>query len=174
MSTLGYILGSAALVLVVWNMRRHELTDRRLRRPAIIATAVCISFLHGIPTSGADGALVVTGILLGIACGAVGALATRVERGPDGGVVATGTPLAVGVTVVAFGGRMAFGFAAAHGLGPAIARFSGDLGIHSAKAWIAALVLMAVADLAVRALILWRRREAVAHGAPWMPGLRAA
>ena len=174
MSTLGYILGSAALLLVVWNMRSHELTDRRLRRPAIIATAVCISFLHGIPTSGADGALVLTGILAGIACGAVGGLATRVERGADGVVLAAGTPLAYGVTVAAFGGRMAFGFAATHGLGPAIGRFSADVGIHSEKAWIAALVLMAVTDLAVRAFILWRRREAVEHGTTWMPGLRAA
>jgi hypothetical protein len=175
MSTLDYILASAALALILWNMRRHELTDRRLRRPVIIAGAICLMFLHAVPTVGADGVLVAVGIMAGVGCGAVGALATRVERDDATGVVlATGTPLAVTVTAVAFAGRMAFAFAATHGLGPAIARFSSQVGIHSQQAWVASLILMAAADLVVRALILWRRRDRLVTGSGWTPGLQAA
>jgi hypothetical protein len=113
--------------------------------------------------------------MAGVGCGAVGALATRVERDDATGVVlATGTPLAVTVTAVAFAGRMAFAFAATHGLGPAIARFSSQVGIHSQQAWVASLILMAAADLVVRALILWRRRDRLAAGSGWTPGLQAA
>jgi hypothetical protein len=135
MTTLDYILGFSALALILFNMRRHELMDRRLRRPVIIAAAICVAFLHGVPTDGADGVLVAIGILAGIGCGAVGGLATRLERGDDGAVIATGTPVAVGVTAVAFAGRMAFAVAATNGLGPAIGRFSGEVGIHSPEAW---------------------------------------
>jgi hypothetical protein len=171
MSTLDYLLGFSALAVVLWNMRRHELTDRRLRRPLVIAGAVCVVFLHGIPTTGADGMLVLLGVLAGTVCGVIAGLATRVERDGKGAVLATGTPLAVGVTAVAFGARMAFAVAATNGLGPAIARFSSDVRIHSQRAWVAALVLMAVADLVARALILWRRREAVTRGSRLIPAL---
>lgn len=175
MSTFDYILGIGALVLILWNMRRHELTDRRLRRPVIIAVVVGISFLHAIPTAGADGVLVGFGALAGIACGTISALATRVERdGTTGAVISAATPLAVAVTAGAFVSRMGFAVAATNGLGPAIGRFSHGIGVDSAQAWIAALVLMAVADLVVRTLILWRRRSAVAAGQGWTCGLRSA
>jgi hypothetical protein len=74
-------------------------------------------------------------------------------------VIASATPLAYGVTLLAFGGRLAFAIAATNGLGPAIGRFSRSVGIQSEKAWVAALVFMAVADLVVRALVLWQRRS---------------
>lgn len=177
MSTLDYILALAALGLVLWNLRRHPLTDRRLRRPLIIAAIVCIAFLHGVPTAGADGALVALGILAGIACGAVSGLATRIERDErSGAIIATGTPLAVAVTAFAFAGRLGFAVAAANGLGPAIGRFSHSVGIHSAQAWIAALVLMAAADLVVRTLVLWRRRSLAggAGGPSWPAPLESS
>jgi hypothetical protein len=175
MSTFDFILGLSALAFIVWNMRRHELTSRRLRRPLIIAAAICLAFLHGVPIDGADGVLVAAGCLAGIGCGALSGLATRLELDARGHVIATGTPLAVGVTVVAFAGRMAFAVAATHGLGPAIARFSGEVGIHSQEAWVASLVLMAVADLAVRALILWQRRHSLATTSRyWTAGVHTA
>ena len=174
MSTLDYVLALSALAIVLWNMRRHELSDRRLRSPLLIAGVVCAVFLHGIPTTGSDGVLVAIGLLVGVGCGTVSALATRLERdGAGGAVVAVGTPLAVGVTAVAFAGRLAFAVAATNGLGPAIARFSSRVGVDSARAWVASLVLMAAADLVVRSLILWRRRAAITGG-DWTVGMRAA
>ncbi len=162
MNSFDYILGVVLLGFVLWNMRPHELTDRRLRRPLIIAAAICVSFLHGVPIAGADGVLVALGILAGLACGAVSARFTRVEPDERSGVIiAAASPLAIGVTAAAFVARMAFAVAATNGLGPAIARFSSQVGIHSAQAWVAALVLMAATDLSVRALMLWRRRVVV-------------
>jgi hypothetical protein len=162
MTIFDYVLGLGMLALVLWNMRRQQLTDRKLRRPLIIAAGICVAFLHGVPTAGADGVLVGLGVLVGIACGAVGGLATRVERDDAGRIMSSATPLAVGVTAAAFAARMGFAVAATNGLGPAIGRFSAQVGIHSAQAWVAALVLMAAADLVTRALILWQRRAAVA------------
>jgi hypothetical protein len=144
-------------------MRPHELTDRRLRRPVLVAAIICVAFLHGVPTAGGDGALVALGIATGVLCGLVSAGATRVERDPaTGRVVAVASGLAVAVTAGAFAARLGFAIAATNGLGPAIGRFSASVGIHSANAWIAALVLMAAADLVVRARLLRRRRDAVA------------
>jgi hypothetical protein len=175
MSTSGYIIGVAALVLVLWNMRRHELTDRRLRRPLIIAVVVCLSFLHAVPTAGADGALVAVGLLVGVACGAVSASATSVERDPHNGqVIAAASPLAVTVTGVAFAARMGFAVAATSGLGPSIGRFSAQIGVHSPQAWVAALVLMAAADLVTRAAVLWRRRQLLVADLASTASLRSA
>jgi hypothetical protein len=175
MSTLDYILGVSALGLILWNMRRHELTDRRLRRPVIIAAAVCFTFLRGLPTAGADGALVALGIVIGVSCGTLSALATRVERDETtGAILSAATPLAIGITAAAFLGRMAFAVAATNGLGPAIARFSSRINVHSAQAWVAALVLMAAADLVVRSVILRRRRDAISAGRTWTLTLGSA
>jgi hypothetical protein len=158
MTIFDYALGLAMLALVMWNMRRQELTDRKLLRPLLIAAGICAAFLHGVPTTGADGVLVGLGVLVGAGFGAVGGLATRVARDASGRIMASATPLAVIVTAAAFAGRMGFAVAATNGLGPAIGRFSAHVGIHSAQAWVAALVLMAAADLVTRALILWQRR----------------
>jgi hypothetical protein len=175
MSTFDYILGFAALALVLFNMRRHELTDRRLRRPLIIAAVICAAFLHTIPTAGNDGLLVAACIAIGAACGALSALATRVERDDaTGTVIADATPLAMAVTGLAFASRMGFAIAATNGLGPAIGRFSSDIGVHSQAAWVAALVLMAATDLVVRATILWRRRAAAVAGDGLVAGLQTA
>jgi hypothetical protein len=174
MTIFDYLIGLGALGLILWNMRRHEMTDRTLLRPLLIAGGVCAAFLHTVPTTGADGALVALGLAVGAGCGLVSALATRVERDGRGVVHATGTPLAIGVTAFAFLGRLGFAAAATNGLGPAIGRFSRDVGIHSEQAWVASLVLMAVADLAVRAIVLWHRRRALTAGAPLAAGARSA
>jgi hypothetical protein len=51
------------------------------------------------------------------------------------------------------------------------ARTTSEVGIHSQQAWVAALVLMAAADLVVRALILWQRRD---RHVRWSPAMNAA
>jgi hypothetical protein len=174
MTTIDYLIGVAALAFVLWNMRPKELTDRQLLRPLIIAVVVCVEFLHGVPTTGAAGALVAAGVLIGVGSGAVAALATRLERNGAGRVMAAATPLAIGVTAVAFGARMGFAVAATNGLGPAIGRFSASIGVHSAQAWVAALVLMAVADLVTRAAILWQRRRQATRLGCGMPEMTIA
>jgi hypothetical protein len=165
MSIFDYALGLSTLALVLWNMRRRELTDRRLLRPVIIAAVVCAAFLHGVPTSGADGALVAVGLLIGAACGTLSAFSTRLERDRStGAIIAIPSRVAIGVTAVAFAARMGFAVAATNGLGSAIGRFSSSIGVHSSQAWVASLVLMAAADLVSRSVILWQRRTAALAG----------
>jgi len=159
MSTIDYLLSGGGLVAILILMRERELTARRLRVSLMIATIIAVNFLHGVPTSGPDGVLVALGIAAGALCAAIGAATTRLEIDGDGRVVARATWATYLVTVLAFGGRMAFAFAATHGLGPSIGRFSASVGITSQTAWVAALVLMAVVDIALRALLLWARRS---------------
>jgi len=159
MTTLDYLLSLLGLAALLLAMRRRELTDRRLRLQLILAGVIAAAFLHGVPTTGADGVLVALGVAAGALLGAHG---TTLEVTPGGAVIARAGLLAFAVTIVAFGGRMAFAFAAGHGLGPAIGRFSASVGIHSEQAWVAALILMAVTDIALRAGILWLRREQLA------------
>jgi hypothetical protein len=170
MTTFDYVLAPLLLALILWNMRAHELTRRRLLRPVVIAATVCLAFLHGVPTAGADAALVAVGVVAGIACGAFTAWATsvRLDRG-SGRVVAAASLVAMIVTAVVFVARFGFAVAASNGLGPAIGRLSAHLHVHSKQAWVAALVLMVAADLVTRALILWRRSTAASahrHLAP--------
>ncbi|HEY5143437.1 MAG TPA: hypothetical protein VII98_08055 [Solirubrobacteraceae bacterium] len=162
MTTFDYLLSLLGLAAVLIAMRRRELTDRRLRLQLVIAGLIAAGFLHGVPTAGADGVLVMLGVATGAACAMIGAHATTLELTSAGTVVAHAGRLAFAVTILAFGGRMAFAFAADHGLGPDIARFSASVGIHSQHAWVAALVLMAVTDIALRAAILWVRRSRLA------------
>ena len=64
--------------------------------------------------------------------------------------------------VTGVGARMAFVFAAANGLGPAIGHFSATHHITSSKAWVAALVMMALADVLTRLAVLFVRSRRLA------------
>ena len=66
------------------------------------------------------------------------------------------------------GARLAFAVAAGNGAGPAIARFSVTHHITGSSAWIAALVMMALADVLTRLAVIYLRgrRLAAAPAAP--------
>ncbi len=60
------------------------------------------------------------------------------------------------------GARLAFAVAAGHGAGPAIARFSVAHHITGSSAWVAALVMMALADVLTRLVVIYRRGRRLA------------
>ena len=66
------------------------------------------------------------------------------------------------------GARLAFAVAAGNGAGPAIARFSVAHHITGSAAWVAALVMMALADVLTRLAVIYLRgrRLAAAPAAP--------
>ena len=70
------------------------------------------------------------------------------------------------------GARLVFAIAAGHGAGPAIARFSIAHHITGSSAWVAALVLMALADVLTRLAVIYSRgrRLAAAPAAPAAAG----
>ena len=64
------------------------------------------------------------------------------------------------------GARLAFAIAAGNGAGPAIARFSIAHHITGSAAWIAALVMMALADVLTRLAVIYLRGRRLAAAAP--------
>ena len=58
MTTTDYLIDSALVLLVLLQIRDHELTIRQLLRPLIILAIAIISYLHGLPTGGNDLVLV--------------------------------------------------------------------------------------------------------------------
>ncbi len=60
------------------------------------------------------------------------------------------------------GARMAFAFAATHGAGPAIGQFSIAHHITGSDAWVAALVMMALADVLTRLAVVYLRGRRLA------------
>ena len=62
---------------------------------------------------------------------------------------------------------MAFAIAASNGAGPAIARFSIAHQITGSAAWVAALIMMALADVLTRLIVIYvRGRRLTAAAAP--------
>ena len=62
------------------------------------------------------------------------------------------------------GARLAFAVAATYGAGPAIARFSVAHQITGSAAWVAALVMMALADVLTRLVVIYLRGHRLAAG----------
>jgi hypothetical protein len=70
---------------------------------------------------------------------------------------------AASLWIAGCGARLAFAYGAGHGLGPSLARFSIHHSITGAPAWVAALVLMALADVTARTLVLHTRGRRLAQ-----------
>ncbi len=62
------------------------------------------------------------------------------------------------------GARLAFAVAAGNGAGPAIAQFSIAHHITGSAAWVAALVMMALADVLTRLVVIYLRGRRLAVG----------
>ena len=116
------------------------------------------------PGGGNDIALELLCVSAGAAMGAVGGLATRLRLGAGGRPLGRAGWLAASMWVGGVGARMAFAFAATHGAGPAIARFSIAHHITGSDAWVAALVMMALADVLTRLVVVYLRGRRLAAG----------
>jgi len=162
MNTTGYLINSVLVLLVLRQIREHSLDRRSLVLPLVLVAVAAANFLHTIPTAGNDLELELGLAALGAAMGLLCGLATHLRL--DGG-----TPLArAGVAAAALwiagcGARLAFAYGSGHGLGPSIARFSIQHSITGASAWVAALVLMALADVTARTLVLHTRGRRLAR-----------
>ena len=162
MTFLDYLVDSL-LVLIVFRQLRESRFDRRaIILPLAIVAVVAHSYLHAIPTAGNDLYLIAGLTGVGLILGTLSALATRVRA--DGGryaLVKAGWASA-GLWVLGMGSRMAFSVWVANGGQPVVARFSEAHHITSGEAWTAALVLMALAEVATRVGVLYlRSRQAL-------------
>jgi hypothetical protein len=161
-TTSAYIINAILVLLVARQIREHRMDLRGLAGPVLAVGAAAVFFLHSVPTGGHD-------VLLELACVTVGAIMgclsgrfTHLRRDRDGQVLGHAGWVSASLWVTGVGARMAFVFAATHGLGPAIGRFSVAHDITSAQAWAAALVMMALADVLTRLTVLFVRSRRLA------------
>jgi hypothetical protein len=152
-----YVINAALVLLVIRQIREHPLDLRSLAVPVLAVGAAAVLFLHTVPGGGNDIILELACVAAGAAMGAVGGLTTKLRRGADGRALGRAGWLAAGLWIIGVGGRLAFAVAATNGAGPAIARFSIAHQITGSAAWIAALVMMALADVLTRLAVLYVR-----------------
>lgn len=154
MNATGYIINMILVLLVLRQIRESRLDLRSLVLPVVLVAGAAAYYLRAVPTSGndigLDLALAVAGGVLGTLC----ALTTHLRPGSDGVVLARAGWLAAGLWIIGIGARMGFAFSSDHGAGPAIGRFSIAHQITSADAWVAALVMMALAEVTARLVVL--------------------
>ena len=161
-----YLINALLILLVVRQIREHQLDARALAVPVLAVAAAAVLFLHSVPGGGSDITLDLACVSAGAAMGAIGGLATRLRPGPGGRPLGRAGILAAGMWIAGVGARMAFYFAATHGAGPAIAAFSISHHITGPAAWTAALVMMALADVLTRLAVVWIRGRRLTAAAP--------
>jgi hypothetical protein len=164
-----YLINAILVLMVIRQIREHSLDLRALAVPVLAVGAAAVMFLHSVPAGGNDVALELLGVTAGAAMGAIGGLATRLRRGADGRPTGRAGVLAAGMWVAGVGARMAFAFAATHGAGPAIGRFSIAHHITGSGAWVAALVMMALADVLTRLAVVYLRGRRLAAAPALIP-----
>jgi len=159
-----YLVSASLILLVIRQIREHPLDARSLAVPVLAVAAAAVMFLHTIPAGGSDLALEAAGVLAGAAMGAIGGLATKLRLGPGGQPLGRAGVLAASMWIGGVGARLAFALAAGNGAGPAIARFSVAHHITGPAAWIAALVMMALADVLTRLVVIYLRGRRLTAG----------
>jgi hypothetical protein len=117
-----------------------------------------------VPAGGSDLVLEAAAVAAGAAMGAIGGLATRLRLGADGRPLGRAGILATGMWIGGVGARLAFAVAAGNDAGPAIARFSVAHQITGSAAWVAALVMMALADVLTWLVVIYLRGRRLAAG----------
>ena len=161
-----YVVNAVLILMVVRQVREHALDLRSLAVPVLAVGVAAVLFLHSVPLGGNDLALELACVAGGAAMGAIGGLATRLRPGADGRPLGRAGVLAAGMWIAGVGGRLVFAVAASNGAGPAIASFSIANHITGSAAWVAALVMMALADVLTRLVIIYLRGHQLAAGAP--------
>jgi hypothetical protein len=165
-TTSAYIVNAFLVLLVVRQIREHRMDLRGLAGPVLAVGAAAVFFLHSVPAGGNDLLLELACVTAGVVMGCLSGLFTHLRRDRDGQVLGRAGWVSAGLWVTGVGARMAFVFAATHGLGPAIGRFSAAHHITSAQAWAAALVMMALADVLTRLVIIYLRGRRLTASAP--------
>lgn len=169
MSATDYLINAALVAMVIRQVVGRRMTVSNLIFPLVVVGWAATNFLHGVPTAGNDLWLVAAGTAAGAALGIGCGLATGIHLDSTGAAVAKAGWLAAVLWVAGVGSRMAFAVVATNGGGQAIGRFSIAHHITSSEAWVAALVLMALAEVVGRVGVLafrgWRSGGLVAGGA---------
>jgi hypothetical protein len=173
-TTSAYIVNALLVLLVVRQILWHRMDLRGLAGPVLAVAAAAVFFLRSVPTGGNDVLLELALVAAGAVMGCLAGLFTHLHRDRNGLVWGRAGWVSASLWVTGMGARMAFVFAAANGLGPAIGHFSAAHDITSSKAWVAALVMMALADVLTRLAVLVARSRRLAATPAAVPATPAA
>ncbi len=157
-----YLINASLILLVIRQIREHPLDARSLATPVLAVGCAAVMLLHSVPAGGSDLVLEAACVLAGAAMGAIGGLATKLRVGAGGRPLGRAGVLAASMWIGGVGARLAFAVAAGNGAGPAIARFSIAHHITGSSAWVAALVMMALADVLTRLAVIYLRGRRLA------------
>lgn len=171
MTLTDYVIDIALIAVVVLQVRGRRLTTRSLLLPVGLVAWAAASYLRGVPAAGNDLVLVAVAATVGIILGAGCAVSTTVKPGPDGLPFAKAGALAGILWVLGVGTRLVFQLYASYGGAAAIGRFSAAHSITTGRAWVAALILMAMGEALARTGVLALRAHALS---PWHLGRRAS
>ena len=167
MNATDYLVNAVLVLLVLRQIRETRLSWQILLLPVLIVIGVAAYYLRSVPTGGNEILLDLTLAAAGAALGGLCALATHLRRGADGIPLSRAGWIAAILWVLGVGARMGFAYATTHGAGPALVRFSAAHSITSIDAWVAALIMMALAEVLTRLAVLWMRsRRLPAADAP--------
>jgi hypothetical protein len=154
MTITDYLINIVLIAFVILQIRGSRLDLRTALRPVICVAAAAVYYLRGVPTAGNDLLLYVVlggiGLVLGIGCAAT----TRVWRANDGFAYAKAGVVAAALWVIGIGSRLGFEEFWSHGGTKDIVNFSIAHDITSQNAWVAGLVLMALAEVLARLIVL--------------------
>ena len=157
------LVNASLILLVIRQIREHPIDARSLATPVLAVGVAAVMFLHSVPVGGSDLILAAVCVTAGAVMGALGGLATRLRLGADGRPLGRAGVVAASMWVGGVGARLAFAVAASNGAGPAIARFSVAHHITGSAAWVAALVMMALADVLTRLSVIYLRGRRLAE-----------
>jgi hypothetical protein len=166
MTTSDYLIDSALVLLVLLQIREHELTTKQLIRPMVILAVAIVSYLHGIPTAGNDlvlaGVLALVGGMIGLASG----YTVIFRRADDGRVMFRAGWLSGIFWVLGMGSRFAFAYWSTQGGIGSIQSFSAHHSITGGEAWTLALLAMAAFEVLGRTAVLAIRRRELSSTTP--------
>jgi hypothetical protein len=155
-----WAISLALILLVVRQIRGRRLSTVGLLWPIALVGWAGYEYLGDIPDHRSDWTFVAVLTLIGLALGVGCGLLTSVYV-EDKVAMARASGLAAALWIVGMGGRLAFGVAALHGGGAAIARMSERLDLHAAGTWSTALIVMALCEVVSRTAILALKLRAV-------------
>jgi len=157
-----YVINAILILLVLRQVREHPLDLRSLGVPVLAVGIAAVLFLHSVPLGGRDIALELACVSAGALMGAIGGLTTHLRLDADGRPLGRAGWIAAGMWVGGVGARLAFAVAVSYGAGPAIKSFSLANHITGSAAWVAALIMMAMADVLSRLVIIYLRGRRLA------------
>jgi hypothetical protein len=152
MTLTDYLINSLFIFMVLRQAREHTLDTRSVIRTVLLMAIVSEMYLRSLPGSGNDLAFIATLAVVGTSLGALCGVATYV-RADDGTARVRVGWLAGILLLFGIAARLLFMFALDHGARPYVVHFSIAHQI-SATAWPAALVVMALCEVATRTTVL--------------------